>query len=156
MSLVALEKAERVERAAEDLYRRLAAKFERHRRLSALFAELADEEREHASRVAMLRYQAEGDPQLSARLQLNETHLDRLLEEAELVAAKIVHSKLTREQAIALATRLERVFANAHAESVAAADPWLREFFEALAEDDGRHRAMLDAYLASKDSSISR
>jgi len=140
-----LEKAELVEKAAESLYRRLAAKFREHPMLCGLFIDLADEEREHARRVAMLRYQVRNDKQLAARIRIDTAFMDQLLRETEHVSAQIARSELSAAKAIQLAYALERSYSTAHAEVAAAADPWLREFFTSLAEDDVRHRAMLEA-----------
>jgi rubrerythrin len=147
VSITALEKAEQVEKAAEDLYRRLAAKFHGNPRLRELFDELAEEENQHAERIAMLRYQAEGDPRLAARLMLDEARLDELLRDAETAARLIVQSSLTIEEALNLAYELERAFAVAHAEAATSSgDQWLTSFFSELALDDKRHRELLRSW----------
>ncbi len=145
MPLEGLQKAELVEKGAESLYRRLAAKFREDPKLSGLFVELADEEREHARRLAMLRYQVAEDSRLAERVHIDEALMDRLLDETRAVAQRIVQTSFTPTEALGLAYELERRFSAAHAEVAAAADPWLQEFFASLAEDDGRHRGMIEA-----------
>jgi len=154
VSMAGLNKAELLEKAAESLYRRLAAKFRDNAMLCGLLVGLADEEREHARRVAMLRYQAERDPDLAARVRLDEARLDELLGETESVAKQIVQSEITPTQAIAIVNTLEREFSIAHAETAAAADPWLREFFTSLAEDDVRHSALLEGWTVAGKGSV--
>lgn len=151
MPLEGLQKAELVEKAAESLYRRLAAKFRENPKLAELFVELADEEREHARRLAMLRYQVASDSELAKRVHIDEALMDRLLDETRVVGKKIVQTAFTPAEALELAYALERTFAAAHAEVAAAADPWLQDFFASLAEDDGRHRAMIEALSRSRN-----
>ena len=139
-------RAEAVEATSAEIYECLARRFVGNGGAAATFRELAQEERQHASRIRLMgrrhaaaRQLFEGMPRLEEELAEMEALAQRALDEVRLdvwgqdLAA--VHARLA-----ALEDRL-----TTHAEYMArGTDPDLRAFFEALAEQDRAHRRIFE------------
>lgn len=141
-----LEKAERLELLAEQLYLALAGRFGGEAK--ALFLRLAAEEAQHATRVRLLAARYRQDPRLLGALSSDTAPLDRLLVEAEEALAGARAGSWDGDPAAALhgAAELERRFCSAHAQSLSReAHPDLRAFFEQLAAQDQAHLDLLAA-----------
>jgi rubrerythrin len=141
-----LEKAERLELLAQDLYLALAGRFGGEAR--ELFKRLAAEEAQHAARVRLLAARYRQDKKLVASLAADTTLMDRLLVEAEEALAAALAGAWDGDPQAALqgAAELERRFCQAHAQSLSQdAHPDLRAFFEQLAAQDKAHEALLKA-----------
>jgi rubrerythrin len=139
-----LEKAERLELLARDLYVALAGRFGGETR--ELFKRLAAEEAQHAARVRLLVGRYRQDKKLVASLAPDTTLMDRLLVEAEEALAAALAGAWDGDPQAALrgAAELERRFCQAHAQSLTQdAHPDLRAFFEQLAAQDKAHEALL-------------
>jgi len=141
-----LEKAERIELLAEQLYLTLAARFDGEAK--ALFSRLAAEEAQHAARIRLLAARYRQDSRLVGALTLDTPRLDRLLREAEEALAGARQGAWDGDPAAALdgAAELERRLCGAHAQALPKeAHPDLRAFFEQLAAQDRAHLDLLGA-----------
>lgn len=139
-----LEKAERLELLAQELYLTLAGRFGGETR--ELFKRLAGEEAQHAARVRLLSARYRQDKKLVASLAADSTLMDRLLVEAEEAVAAAAAGTWDGDPEAALqgAAELERRFCQAHAQSLSQdAHPHLRAFFEQLAAQDKAHEVLL-------------
>lgn len=139
-----LEKAERLELLAHDIYEALSGRFGGEPR--ELFRRLADEESQHASRIRLLAARSGQDRSLVASLAVDTPLLDRLLVEAEEALAAVNSGAWDGDPQAALAgaAELEHRFCQAHAQSLPKeASPELRAFFEQLAAQDKAHAALL-------------
>jgi rubrerythrin len=139
-----LEKAERLELLAAEVYRALAGRFAGEGR--ALFLRLADEELQHASRIRLLAARLRHDRRLAAAVAADTAALDTLLAEARRVVDEVVRGGWDGdlEGALRRAGELELRFVAAHAQSLArGAHPELRAFFEQLAAQDAAHARLL-------------
>ena len=139
-------RAEEIELASAAIYAKLADDFADEPRVSSTFKQLADEERQHAARIRLMRDQYRSTPQLFNRVE----RLDEELENIERYVAQLrdevergawgkdltsVHPRLAlMEDRLTL-----------HAERMAReADPRVRGFFEALAQQDHAHRRLFE------------
>jgi rubrerythrin len=139
-------RAEEIEQASAAIYTRLADDFSGEPRVSSTFKELANEESQHAARIRLMRDQYRSTPQLFNRVK----RLDEELENIERYVAQLrdevergawgkdltsVHPRLAlMEDRLSL-----------HAERMAReADPRVRGFFEALAQQDHAHRRLFE------------
>lgn len=139
-----LEKAERLELLAQQIYEALAQRYGGETR--EIFQKLAAEESQHASRIRLLSARYRQDRRLVASLAVDTPLLDRLLIEAgeALVAVQAGAWDGDARAAMASAAELETRFCQAHAQSLAqGALPELRAFFEQLAAQDKAHAALL-------------
>jgi rubrerythrin len=135
-----LEKAERLELLAQQIYEALSQRFGGETRET--FQRLAAEESQHASRVRLLGARYRQDRRLVASLAID----DRLLAEAgeALAAVRAGAWDGDASAAMASAAELESRFCQAHAQSLSqGAMPELRSFFEQLASQDKAHATLL-------------
>ena len=136
----------RIECLAQELYAGLAAAFLHQPYLRELFERLAAEEGQHAMRLRLLeRHQGKAPwPQ--------ET-IDRVSADLDAVAAELIamqesyralsHAADARPVLRRLAEMEER-FGSVHAEQLArSAEPDVQKLFAALAEQDARHRELI-------------
>ena len=139
-----LEKAERLELLAAELYGLAASRFSADCEAKELLERLQEEEIQHAYRVRMLRSQCIKDAKLAAGLGLDDSRIELLLERGADARKQIVAAK-TLAEVLDLLLELEETFAVAHAEAVTVgADPQLHHFFESLAHQDTQHRLLLE------------
>lgn len=141
-----LEKAERLELLAEQLYMALSGRFAGEAKL--LFQRLAAEEAQHAARIRLLSARYRHDKRLQAALAADTTLIDRQLEEALEALAAVNAGAWDGDPhaALAAAAELERRFCNTHAQTLSRdAHPELRAFFEQLAAQDKAHLDLLEA-----------
>jgi rubrerythrin len=139
-----LQKAERLELLAQQLYTVLASRFGGNAK--AVFQRLAEEEAQHAARVKLLAARFRGNPKLAATLTADAGRLDVLIAEAGAAIAAASEGRWDGQPETALqrACDLEDRFAAAHAQVLAKdAQPELRAFFDQLAAQDRAHQALL-------------
>ncbi len=139
-----LEKAERLELLAQQIYEALSQRFGGETR--EVFQRLAAEESQHASRVRLLGARYRQDRRLVTSLAIDTPLLDRLLVEAgeALEAVRAGAWDGDAAAAMASAAELESRFCQAHAQSLSqGAMPELRSFFEQLASQDKAHARLL-------------
>ncbi|HET9551832.1 MAG TPA: ferritin family protein [Anaeromyxobacteraceae bacterium] len=140
-----LERAERLERLASEIYLALASRYGGE--IKALFERLAIEEAQHANRVRLLASRYRHDSRLVASVPGCTAELDALAAEAELVLRSVVEGAWDGDADAALrrAAELEARFSQAHASSLSRdAHPELLAFFEQLAAQDEAHRRLLE------------
>jgi rubrerythrin len=139
-------RAERIERAAAELYRVARTGLSRHEGERALFSRLEEEELQHAARVRLLAAHYRNDPRLFRLAVGAEARLDAIERSLRQLAAELCAAHSERDAA-RLRERLletEERCAGSHAEILAdGADPHLRRFFEELARQDRAHHALL-------------
>jgi rubrerythrin len=139
-----LEKAERLELLAQQIYEALARRYGGETRET--FQRLAEEESQHASRVRLLGARYRQDRRLVAELAIDTPLLDRLLIEAgeALAAVRAGAWDGDAPAAMASAAELESRFCQAHAQSLSQGSlPELKAFFEQLAAQDKAHATLL-------------
>lgn len=139
-----LQKAERLELLAAELYRALAERYGGEAR--ALFLRLAQEEGQHASRIRLLAARYRHDSRLVATMSAETHELDALIADADraLEAVRLGEWDGDQEAALGRAAELEARFCKAHAQSLTRdAHPELVTFFERLAAQDEAHRKLL-------------
>jgi rubrerythrin len=140
----------RIECLAQELYEGLASAFQHQPYLRELFEELAAEEGQHAMRIRLLeRHQGKAPwPQ--------ET-IDRVSAELDAVATEIAAMQASfRTVSLAADARpvlrrlaeMELRFGSVHAEQLArSAEPEIQKLFAALADQDARHRELIQIAL---------
>lgn len=140
-----LQKAERVELLAEEIYKALAGRFGGEAK--ALFQRLAAEEAQHAARIRLLAARYRQDRLLVASLVADTALMDRLLQEAEEALGEVRGGAWdgAPEAALHSAGELERHFCQVHAQILSqGGHPELRAFFEQLAMQDSAHLTLLE------------
>jgi rubrerythrin len=141
-------RAERIERAAAELYRSARAGLSRHSAERALFSRLEDEELQHAARVRLLAAHYRNEPRLFRLADGAEGRLDAIERSLRQLAAELVaaHSDADAARLRERLLEVEEHCSASHAEILAdGADPHLRRFFEELARQDKAHHALLAA-----------
>jgi rubrerythrin len=139
-----LQKAEKLELLAAELYRALAERYAGEAR--ALFLRLAQEEGQHATRIRLLAARYRHDTRLVATMSTESHELDALLEEAAQLLEAVRRGEWDGDQeaALARAAELETRFCLAHAHCLTRdAHPELLSFFQQLAAQDEAHRQLL-------------
>lgn len=138
--------AERLELACAEIYQALAALFEDQPGARELFRRLADEERQHASRVRLLAARYRHDASLFGGVETVARRLEPLLAEALAVRDRIGAGAWAADLDIVRGelADLEDRFQAAHAQVIAGlGDAGLRHFFEQMAAQDEAHRELL-------------
>jgi len=139
--------AERIERAAAEIYTHLASVFSSDSAVRDQFRRLADEEVQHATRIQLLAASQRGAHSLFAGV--------RDLEVDILAVGRDAEKLLTEVKAGAWGTDLtgvkarlasmEHRLSEVHAQKMAkGADPSVAKFFEALANQDREHKALIE------------
>jgi rubrerythrin len=140
------DKAEEVELLNAEIYRLLADRFQDDPAAYAVFSKLMHEERQHGSRIRLLKARYRHDTRLFANADLTSANLDALIRECKEIASSIAKGAWGRDLTVVkqeLAEIEERMGA-AHAHALSeGADPSVRTFFEALAQQDLEHRKLL-------------
>jgi rubrerythrin len=146
--LTKFDMAERAERLVGEIYRLLAKRFAGDAEYRVLFEKLADEEDQHAMRVAMLRTQY-------FNAKVTELELDVAAMEGYLAGAEKLKERLTGEehlligQALAAMADIEAQFSGVHAHMMlSASDPGLKKFFAQFTSQDKAHALQLRRRLA--------
>ena len=138
--------AERLELACAEIYQALAERFGDPPAARELFRRLADEERQHASRVRLLAARYRHDPKLLGGTETVAARLEPLVAEALGIRDRIRAGDWGADLEVVRGelADLEDRFQAAHAQVIAAlADPGLRRFFEQMAAQDDAHRELL-------------
>jgi rubrerythrin len=144
MELVrAIECAQAIEAAAADAYRALAAR-SGGRPEAAVFLRLADEEDEHARRLAMLASLFIKDRKVLAGARQTLPGLEDTLAQLRALVGAIRRGAMPVDQAVARLIDLEDLLSSNHAEVIArSADPRVKQLFELLAAQDREHHELL-------------
>lgn len=140
-----LDKAEKVELLASELYAALARQFGADEAAKKLFTRLRDEEQQHAARVRMLAAQSGRDSRLLAKITADLRGLDDVQRE---LAAWTAEVRAGRWAADLPETKrrlldMEERCARAHAEGIHGLHESLRAFFAQLAAQDKAHEELL-------------
>jgi rubrerythrin len=140
------ELAEGLELLAASIYRAAAEAFAWDVEARALFARLAEEEDQHASRVRLLAARYRTDPRLVPAGVADLAELEGLRAEGEAILAAVRAGEWGRDlgRAREKLAALEWRFQKAHAQALARqSNPVLREFFDQLAAQDEAHWKLL-------------
>ena len=140
-----LLKAEAIERLAADFYARLARDFAAYPKAKALFLQLAEEETQHAVRVALLRNQYRANRRHLTFAPRTGEVLEVAHATAEAVLAEVMAGTWGLDL-VAICRRLsafEEQLEVAHAHVLAEADAAVKSFFLTLTKQDREHRELL-------------
>jgi rubrerythrin len=136
--------AEKAELLVGRIYDRLAELYAGYPDLQQMFLQLAEEEREHASRIRLFArmWHQEGHEEAP---NLNEPRVVLLIEHGEAFLKSLDNAEpMEPGYAAHTATKIENDFGAIHAECMAAAkSPKLADFFGQLSEGDYMHAALL-------------
>jgi rubrerythrin len=139
--------AARIETLAQELYAGLAESFGGRPYLRQLFAQLSEEEGQHARRVQLLsRHQGKAPWAVEAMGRIAES-LEGMAAEVESMKADFIQPGKVAEpgEVLRRVVELERRYGSIHAEQLArSGDPEVAKLFSALAAQDGRHRALIE------------
>jgi rubrerythrin len=140
-----LERAEKVELLASELYAAFARHFSGDPTALHLFTRLRDEEQQHAARVRMLAAQSRRDSKLLWKIDADTRRLDDVILELASLTATVQrgHWKLDLAETRRALLALEERCARAHVEGLQGLHESLRTFFEQLAEQDKAHGELL-------------
>lgn len=140
-----LEKAERLEQLAAELYAELARHFCADPAAQKLFTQLRDEEQQHAARIRMLAAQSRRDSKLLAKIHVDTQGLDDVARELIAMIANLRHGNWGADlpQTKRVLLELEERASRAHAEGLTGLHESLRKFFEQLAAQDRAHEQLL-------------
>lgn len=140
-----LDRAEKVELLASELYGAFARHFGDDPTALSLFRRLRDEEQQHAARIRMLAAQSRHDGKLLGKIPGATDALDELLREMSSMLLLVKQGEWRADLAETRRTllALEERAARAHAEGMQGLHESLRKFFELLAMADKAHEELL-------------
>jgi rubrerythrin len=140
-----LDKAEKIELLAAELYAAFAKRFGDDDAAAKLFTRLRDEEQQHAARIRLLAAQSRRDSKLLGKLDLDARALDAVIQEMVAVLANVRNGNWGADlaQTKRLLVDLEERCARAHAQGLQGLNESLRKFFEQLAQQDRAHEELL-------------
>ena len=141
-----LDRAERIEQLAADIYDALALQFAGDPKARALFERLRDEELQHANRVRMLGSQSRSDRKLMAKLEVDPREMELVFGEMVGLLKRLRAGGWTMDLAATkrLLLELEERCSRAHAHLLyQGVHDGLRRFFEQLAAQDKAHEELL-------------
>jgi rubrerythrin len=140
--------AARIETLAQEMYTGLAERFSGRPYLSHLFTQMAAEEGQHAMRIWLLaRHQGATAWAADAATRIS-AGLEDIVKEIESMKAEFSRPGATDDPGDVLRriVEMERRFGSFHAEQLArSADPDVHKLFSSLAEQDARHRAIIES-----------
>jgi len=142
-----LDKAEKLELLAAELYAAFARRFGDDAAAVKLFTRLRDEEQQHAARVRMLAAQSRRDSKLLGKIAVDTRELDAVMKEMTTVLANVLAGRWQADlaQTKRLLLDLEERCSRAHAQGLLGLNDTLRRFFEQLAQQDKAHEELLRA-----------
>ncbi|GEJ57131.1 ferritin family protein [Anaeromyxobacter diazotrophicus] len=137
-------RAERVEQLSAEIYAQLARDFAADKEVSAAFRALAEEEQQHALRIRLMRERYRTNPALFERMEWLEEDLDAVDRYVRELRDEVARGAWGTEVALVHPRLLEmEERLGLHAERMARdADPDVRGFFEALAQQDRAHHRL--------------
>lgn len=140
-----LEKAEKVELLAAELYAFFARHFGADPAAAQLFTRLRDEEQQHAARIRMVAAQSRRDTKLLAKITVDTSGLDEVVREMTAILLNVKNGSWGADlaQTKRLLLELEDRAARAHAEGLQGLHEDLRKFFAQLALQDRAHEELL-------------
>jgi rubrerythrin len=140
-----LDKAEKLELLAAELYAGFARHFGDDPAAAKLFTRLRDEEQQHAARVRMLAAQSRRDSKLLGKIDIDARAMDEAVQEMTAMLANVSNGNWRAElkPTKRLLLELEERCARAHAQGMAGLNGSLRKFFEQLAAQDKAHEELL-------------
>jgi len=146
-ALKQLDKAAQIETLAGELYRLMAARLPAGSSAQVVLSRLADEEEEHARRIAMLRDAFLRQPDAFCAERFNLPGADELIEDG-LTLQRLLSdpgSTFSPNEARRFMIEQERRFGVAHAQALSAdASPMIARFFASLAKQDEVHVRVLE------------
>jgi rubrerythrin len=140
--------AARIETLAQELYTRLASIFDGRPYLRHLFAQLAVEEGQHAMRIALLARHQGRSPWATEAVARISADLGDMAREIEAMNAEYAKAGSAKDpgEVLRRVVEMERRFGSIHAEELSvSADPEVHKLFSSLAEQDARHRALIES-----------
>jgi rubrerythrin len=141
------QRAARIETLAQELYAGLSETFTDRPYLRQLFAQLSEEEAQHAHRVQLLsRHQGKAPWAVEAMGRIADS-LEGMAAEVESMKADFTQPGQVAEpgEVLRRIVELERRYGSIHAEQLArSADPEVAKLFSSLAVQDARHRALIE------------
>jgi rubrerythrin len=140
-----LDKAEKLELLAAEIYGALARRFGDDAAAVKLFTRLRDEEEQHAARVRMVAAQSRRDSKLLGKISVDGRELDEVLGEMTTILANLRAGLWEADvaQTKRLLLDLEERCSQAHAQGLLGLNETLRKFFEQLALQDKAHEELL-------------
>jgi len=140
-----LDKAEKLELLAAEIYGALARRFGDDEKARKLFTRLRDEEQQHAARVRMVAAQSRRDSKLLGKITVDSREMDDVVREMAAVLANLNAGRWEADlaQTKRLLLDLEERCSQAHAQGMKGLHDSLRTFFEQLALQDKAHEELL-------------
>jgi rubrerythrin len=141
------QSAARIETLAQELYAGLAESFAGRPHLRQLFAQLSEEEEQHAHRVKLLSRHQGRTPWAAEAMGRIAESLEGMAAEVESMKADFTRPGRVADpgEVLRRVVELERRFGSIHAEQLArSADPEVAKLFSVLAAQDARHRALIE------------
>jgi rubrerythrin len=140
-----LDKAEKLELLAAEIYGALARRFGDDENAVKLFTRLRDEEQQHAARVRMVAAQSRRDSKLLGKITFDSREMDDVLIDMTTVLANLHAGRWEADlaQTKRILLDLEERCSNAHAQGLKGLNDSLRKFFEQLALQDKAHEELL-------------
>jgi rubrerythrin len=140
-----LDKAEKLELLASEIYAELARRFGDDEKAVKLFTRLRDEEQQHAARVRMVAAQSRRDSKLLGKLVVDSRELDDVLIDMTTVLANLRAGRWEADlaQTKRILLELEDRSSHAHAQGLKGLNESLKKFFEQLALQDKAHEELL-------------
>jgi rubrerythrin len=139
------KQAARIEQLAKELYAGLAETFSGRPYLRHLFAQLSAEEEQHALRIVLLaRHQGKAPWAADAAARIS-AGLDAMAGEIEAMKSDFAKAGNDPGEVLQRVVELERRFGTIHAEQLArSAEPEVAKLSSSLAQQDARHRALIE------------
>lgn len=140
-----LDKAEKLELLAAEIYGALAQRFGDDSAAVKLFTQLRDEEQQHAARVRMVAAQSRRDSKLLGKISVDVPEMEEVLAEMTTILANLLAGRWEADvkQTKRLLVDLEERCSHAHAQELLGLNESLRKFFEQLALQDKAHEELL-------------
>jgi rubrerythrin len=140
-----LDKAEKLELLASEIYAQLARRFGDDAAAAMLFTQLRDEEQQHAARVRMVAAQSRRDSKLLGKISIDAREMDEVVAEMTTILANLRAGRWEADvkQTKRLLLDLEERCSHAHAQGLLGLNASLRMFFEQLALQDKAHEELL-------------
>jgi rubrerythrin len=140
------QKAEKIETIAREIYERLASDFKDEPGAVVQFQRLANEEAQHAQRIQLLGRTHRGKHIFDGIAGVEEA-LETGVRDSERLLAEVTAGSwgLDLDRVTSRMIEMEERLARFHAETMAqGADPSVQKLFQALAQQDRHHRALIE------------
>jgi hypothetical protein len=140
-----LDRAEKLELLASEIYAAFANRFGDDPAALKLFTLLKDEEQQHAARIRMVAAQTRRDSKLLGKITVDVKAMDEVAREMVTILTNVRagHWKADLAQTKRLMLDLEERCSRAHAQGLLGLNDSLKKFFDALALQDKAHAELL-------------